>query len=133
MKSTALLDALYHASGVERVERISHGLPASVIPALARDLTLPISELASSLGLSPRTLRNRTRKLNPDEAQRSFRAFRVFRRATEVLGDEESARGWLKTPQRALGERKPLDLLAFDVGVEEVLNVLGAVEEGAYL
>ncbi|MBI4623567.1 MAG: DUF2384 domain-containing protein [Verrucomicrobia bacterium] len=133
MKSAALLEPLYRASGVDRVERIEKGLPASIIPALANDLFLSTKDLAVSLGLSPRTLRNRTRKLNVDEAQRSFRAFRVLRRATEVLGSEEVARNWLKTEQRALGERRPLDLLALDVGVEEVLNVLGAIEEGSYL
>jgi len=85
------------------------------------------------LGLSARTLRNRSRKLNVEEAERSFRAFRVLRRATEVLGDEQSGRDWLKTQQSALGDRRPLDLLAVDVGLEEVLNVLGAIEEGVYL
>jgi len=133
MKSAALMDPLYAASGVDRVERIKKGLPASIISALAQDLVLSTHDLAVSLGLSPRTLRNRTRKLNVDEAQRSFRAFRVLRRAIEVLGNEEAARNWMKTDQRALGERRPLDLLSLDVGVEEVLNVLGAIEEGSYL
>jgi putative toxin-antitoxin system antitoxin component (TIGR02293 family) len=50
-----------------------------------------------------------------------------------VLGDEQSGRDWLKTQQSALGDRRPLDLLAVDVGLEEVLNVLGAIEEGVYL
>jgi putative toxin-antitoxin system antitoxin component (TIGR02293 family) len=133
MNAAALMDQLYAASGVDRVEKIKKGLPASILPALAKELLISTHDLAVSLGLSPRTLRNRTRKLNVDEAQRGFRAFRVFRRATEVLGNEELAREWMKTPQRALGERRPLDFLSLDVGVEEVLNVLGAVEEGSYL
>src|SRR4051794_40125446 len=108
MKSEALFESLYRASGVERVEQLRKGLPASVIPALANDLFLSTRDLATSLGLSPRTLRNRTRKLNLDEAQRSFRAFRVLRRATDVLGSEESARDWMKTGQKALAERRPL-------------------------
>lgn len=133
MESTAIFASLYKASGLVRAAKIQQGLPAKAIPALANDLTLSIGDLAGYLGLSPRTLRNRTRKLNADETQRGFRAFRVLRRAMEVLGDENTARDWMKTPQRALGEKKPLDLLAVDVGAEEVLNVLGAIEEGSYL
>lgn len=133
MKSAALLDPLFRTTGVDRVDKLKRGLPAAVIPALAEDFFLSTKDLAQSLGLSPRTLRNRTRKLNVDEAEKSFRAFRVLRRASEVLGGEEVARNWVKTAQRALGERRPLDLLALDIGVEEVLNVLGAIEEGSYL
>lgn len=133
MKSAALFAPVYHETGVRRVAKLSRGLPAGVIPALATDLLLSINDLAQFLGLSPRTLRNRTGKLTPDEAQRSFRAFRVFRRAVEVLGEEQAARDWLKTPQRALGEKRPLDLIAIDLGAEEVLNLLGAIQEGSYL
>lgn len=133
MKSAALLDPLYLASGLERIDRLKKGLPASIFATLAADLSLSSDTLAVCLGLSPRTLRNRARKLTTDEAQRSFRAFRVFRRATDVFHSEETARGWLKDPQRALGERKPIELLGLDVGAEEVLNVLGAIEEGSYL
>lgn len=133
MNPTEPLEILYKASGVARVEQLKKGLPATIFPALATRLYLSTKDLALSLGLSARTLRNRGRKLNVEEAERSFRAFRVLRRATEVLGDEQTAREWLKTQQRALGERRPLDLLALDVGLEEVLNVLGAIEEGSYL
>lgn len=133
MQSAPLFASIYSASGVARAEKLKLGLTAKAIPALANDLSLTINDMARYLGLSPRTLRNRTRKLNADEAQRGFRAFRVLRRATEVLGDEVSARNWMKTPQRAFGEKTPLDLIAVDVGAEEVLNVLGAIEEGSYL
>jgi len=133
MQSDVIFAPVYRLTGVARAARLQEGLPAKAIPALAKDLILPISDLAGFLGLSPRTLRNRTRRLNPDEAQRGFRAFRILQRAGEVLGGEEQARAWMKTPQRALGEKRPLDLIAVDVGAEEVLNVLGAIEVGSYL
>jgi putative toxin-antitoxin system antitoxin component (TIGR02293 family) len=109
------------------------GFPASVFPALAERLALSTKALALALGISERTLRSRTRNLTGDEAERSFRAYRVFKRAVEVLDDEEQAQAWLVTPQRALGERKPLDLLVRDVGADEVLNVLSAIDDGGYL
>jgi putative toxin-antitoxin system antitoxin component (TIGR02293 family) len=57
----------------------------------------------------------------------------VLRRATDVLGDAASAKAWMNTRQRALGEKTPLSLLVRDVGTEDVLNVLGAIEDGGYL
>ncbi len=131
--TTAALDRLYRIPGSQLVDRLGAGLPAAIFPALAARLDLPAKALARALGLSERTLRNRKRMLTADEAERSFRAFRVFKRATAVLGDEDEARAWINTPQRALGERKPLDLLVRDVGAEEVLNVLAAIDDGGYL
>lgn len=136
-KSVSLLESIYRAPGLKRVKTLNAGLPASAFPALAEMLAVTTSALAAALGLSERTLRERTRKptgrLNADEAERSFRAFRVFKRATEVLGDEETARAWLTHPQRALGESRPIDLLARDVGTEEVLNLLGMIHEHVYV
>jgi len=135
MNPTAVLETLYDAPGVERVDKLAGGLPASVFPALASRLAVTSKALAGALGISERTLRKRVaaRRLNGAEATLSFQAFRVYRRAIEVLGDEETARAWIASPQRALGERRPLDLFSSPLGVEEVLNVLGAIDEGVYL
>lgn len=135
--NTATLEHLYRTPGVGRVDALNKGLRASVFLKLAATLGMSAPALAGTLGLSERTMRERTRKtsnmLTADEAERSFRAFRVFKRAIEVLGTEETARAWLVTPQRGLSERRPVDLLARDVGAEEVLNLLGAIHEGVYL
>jgi putative toxin-antitoxin system antitoxin component (TIGR02293 family) len=127
------LDNLYRASGTLAVDKLNRGLPASVFPELAARLDISTGALARALGLSERTLRNRKHRLTGDEAERSLRAYRVFRRAVEVFADEEQARTWLTTPQPTLRERKPLDLLVRDVGEDEVLGVLAAVEDGGYL
>ena len=127
------MDSLHRASGTIAVDRLNRGLPASVFPDLAARLAISTRTLARALGLSERTLRNRKHKLTGDEAERSLRAYRVFRRAIDVFANEEQARAWLITPQPTLGERKPLDLLVRDVGEHEVLGVLAAVEDGGYL
>ena len=127
------LEDLYLASGKRAVDKLNRGLPASVFPDLAAGFALPVKTLARALGLSDRTLRNRKHRLTGDEAERSLRAYRVFRRAVEVFADEAQARAWLTTPQPPLAERKPLDLLARDIGEDEVLSVLAAIEDGGYL
>jgi len=130
--SIAALDSLARFTGPALVDRLNEGVKATVFSSLAAAIDVPAAALAEALGLSARTLRNRDR-LTADETERTYRAYRVLVRAREVLGSDADARAWLRTPQRALGGRVPLSLLLRDVGAEEVLNVLGAIEDGGYL
>lgn len=52
---------------------------------------------------------------------------RVLQRAKEVFGDPEKARGWMDTPNLALGD-KPVSLLVFEDGERAVLRVLNLEE-----
>jgi putative toxin-antitoxin system antitoxin component (TIGR02293 family) len=130
---TAFFDELYRASGPQVLARLETGFPAESFQSLAAMFAMPTKTLAFSLGLNERTLRNRTRNLTGDESERTFRAYRVFRRASEVLGNEEAAKVWMTTQQAALGERKPVELLVRDIGTDSVLNVLAAIDDGGYL
>lgn len=155
--SLAVLDRIYRLPGPQQVTRLNAGVRADVFGKLASAVDVTASSLATALGLSPRTIRSRVRDpevvigrndksrsklrpkvrpvalLTPDETERGFRVYRVLRRATEVLGSVEAARSWITTTQKALGEKTPLAMLARDVGTEEVLNILTAVEYGVYL
>jgi putative toxin-antitoxin system antitoxin component (TIGR02293 family) len=143
--SLAILEQIYRSPAPTQVERLNKGIPPSAFRRLADSMDISVRILAESLGLSERTLRYRINArgvskrsvrmplLSGDEAERSFRAYRVFRRAQEVLGDAVNAGVWMRTEQRALGDRTPLSLLSRDVGAGAVLNVLGAIEDGGYL
>ena len=143
--SLTVLEQIYHTPGPGQVERLNKGINAAVFRGLALAMGLPVKVLANSIGLSERTIRNRTKGhagsragaqqslLTGDETERSYRAYRVFRRAKEVLGSEQAAREWLRTEQRALGNKTPLSMLVRDVGATAVVNILGAIEDGGYL
>ena len=141
------LEQIYRAPGPIQVERLNKGVNASVFRTLAQSMNLSVKSLAESLGLSERTIRYRIsrapagkkgvhlqfRYLTGDETERSYRAYMVFRRAKEVLGNAMNARVWMQTEQRALGNRTPLSMLVRDVGAGTVLNILSAIEDGGYL
>jgi putative toxin-antitoxin system antitoxin component (TIGR02293 family) len=140
------LEQIYRTPGPAQVDRLNKGVKASVFRNLADAIDVPLKVLAESLGLSARTIRYRvTVRVGPekkrvfvsyltgDETERSFRAYRVFRKATEVLGSEQNASAWLRTEQPALGNKTPLSMLIRDVGAGTVLNMLGAIEDGGYL
>jgi putative toxin-antitoxin system antitoxin component (TIGR02293 family) len=123
---------LFKATVAKRAAMMAD-LPASAFVALAATLGVSLETFAQSIGLNARTLRNRRENLSPDEAERSFRVYRVWRRATDVLDSKTQATVWMTSPKRALGDKTPLEMLRFDFDEAEVMNLLGAIEEGGYL
>lgn len=62
-----------------------------------------------------------------------MRFIRVMDRAVELFeGDKEKARQWLNEPARALGNKKPADLVASETGAYEVLKLITRLEHGVY-
>jgi putative toxin-antitoxin system antitoxin component (TIGR02293 family) len=121
--------------GVEEVvERIQAGLPMSEFDALRGLLELSGEELAEKLAISRSTLarRKKSGKLDREESDRLVRFVRLYARAVEVLGDEQGARSWLKTPARALNFVPPLTFAETEAGAREVENVLGRIEYGVF-
>lgn len=58
------------------------------------------------------------------------RVANVLERAIQVFGDEESAKAWLLSDNRALGGVSPTSMLDTDAGHEAVIDVLGRIENG---
>ena len=73
-----------------------------------------------------RRLSQRSR-LTAAESDRTVRLARVYANAVEMIGDDEKAVEWLRTPNRALGGERPLDQLDTDVGAREVEDILGRI------
>lgn len=120
------------ASADELVTVLRTGLPARAVQVLAKAMNLqPPKQLYELLDLSDRTMRRRT-KLKPHESDRVYRAARVYARALDVLKDENAARSWLVTDNRALGWVTPLSLLDTDAGARQVEDVLGRIEYGVF-
>ena len=79
--------------------------------------------------LSPRKLAAK-KGLEGSESSNATRLAKVYERASQVLGNDENVKGWLKSEQIGLGNKIPLDLLDSDKGTEEILNLLHRIEFG---
>jgi putative toxin-antitoxin system antitoxin component (TIGR02293 family) len=64
------------------------------------------------------------------ESDRLYRLARIVALAKQFLGENEIAIRWLKTPNRALGGKLPLDLIDTEPGARSVENVLGRIAYG---
>ena len=123
------------ATTSEWVARIRSGLPAASAIAFKTALGLTNEELASVLGVSPRTVARldpAKSHLDPVSGDRLVRSARLYAIAAEVLEDAPAAAKWLKSPQRALGGAVPLELAQTDVGSRAVEALLGRMEHGVF-
>lgn len=114
---------------------VRQGLPATSVTALAGKLEIGNNVLSRKLGIPQRTLTRRLSqhsRLTAAESDRTVRVARVYATAVEMIGDEETAVEWLRTPNRALGGEQPLDQLDTDLGAREVEDVLGRIAYGVY-
>ncbi|MEO8657010.1 MAG: antitoxin Xre/MbcA/ParS toxin-binding domain-containing protein [Bryobacteraceae bacterium] len=114
---------------------VREGLPAGSVSALAGRLELGNIVLSRILGIPQRTLTRRLSsgaRLSAAESDRTVRFARVYASACEMIGDEDKAAEWLRTPNRALGGERPMDLLGTDLGARGVEDVLGRIAYGIY-
>src|SRR5947199_8422060 len=89
----------------ELIRRIQQGLRFRELETLQDSIDMPFEQLAAKLSISRSTLQRRKAngRLSPDESGKVIRFARLLEHATDVFGDIEKARAWLKHPQYGLG------------------------------
>src|SRR3981189_3672454 len=83
------------------IRQIQKGLRFSELETLQNSLEMPFEQLAAKLSISRSTLQRRKAagRLSPDESDKVMRFSRLLEHATDVFGDIEKGRAWLKFPQ----------------------------------
>jgi putative toxin-antitoxin system antitoxin component (TIGR02293 family) len=116
------------------IRQIQKGLRFSELETLQNSLEMPFEQLAAKLSISRSTLQRRKAagRLSPDESDKVIRFSRLLEHATNVFGDIDKARAWLKHPQYGLGGAVPLDYAETEIGAREVDNLLGRIDYGVY-
>lgn len=111
---------------------VQDGLPFQALEQVMGRFRLGRTEMETVLSLPPRTFarRKEAARMRADESDRLIRLARVGAQAVEVLGTEERAAAWLHRPNRALGNRSPLDLLSTELGTKQVEEVLSRTAHG---
>jgi len=129
-----LINEFAKTSPLDAHARVQKGIPLSEVVRFAKALDLTQEEVASLLGLHMRTyqrwLIESAKKLDSLTGGRYYRTLKVVQRAILVTGTPEISLKWLRSPQRALGQRIPFELLSTDPGAEAVDDLLGRIEHG---
>ena len=117
----------------EQIAALERGLPSTSLAQIAGMLNLPKQSIIAALRLAQRTitLREKTRKpFTLEESERLLRVLRLHRLARQVFTTNEAVAQWLSAPDRSLGMKSPLEMLATDVGAAKVENLAQAMMHG---
>ena len=56
----------------------------------------------------------------------------VYSKGEDIFGSRNKVNLWMETPNKALGQKKPVELLSSSYGVQMIHEVLGRIEHGIY-
>jgi len=108
------------------------GVSKSAVARLAKHLSIGLQEMAPLLSVNLRTIQRYSaeRVFSRTVSERILRIALVVSRGEQLFGDREQFNIWLKEPNRALKEKRPLELLGSDFGLDLILDELGRIEYG---
>lgn len=122
-------------SSLQLIKTIKQGFSFQQFEQLRNETGLPTEKLATSIGMSPRTLtrRKKENKLTASESDRLVSISRLLSLSVELFeGDKTQAFRWFVNANRALGNISPLEMAATETGTREVENLIGRLEHGVF-
>ncbi len=119
-------------SPLDLVKLGGKGVSKGAVSRLAKHLSLGLTEMAPLLSLNLRTIQRYSaeRVFSRAVSERILRIALVVSRGEEIFGNREQFNVWLKEPNRALADKKPMDLLVSNFGIDMILDELGRIEHG---
>jgi putative toxin-antitoxin system antitoxin component (TIGR02293 family) len=117
----------------EQIQTLERGLPSSALAEIAAILGLPKARIIEGLKLVLRTVTHREKthqRFSAMESERLYRLVRVRALAREIFSADAAVAEWLNAPDRGLGNRAPLEMLATDLGAQKVESLLRAMMHG---
>ena len=115
---------------------IRNGIPFSIFNSI-RDITpLDRDEWAEILDISNKTLlryEKESKHFTSLQAEKIMEIAEVTTVGLDVLGDMEKFKLWLSTPNYALGNYKPIELLKDSYGKELVIGELTRIQHGIFV
>lgn len=133
--ATAVWLGVKASNTVQLVQAIGSGFSFATLERVRKATGLPMERLATSIGLSPRTLtrRKKEKKLSVYESDRLVTVTRLLTQAVELFeGNKAPALRWFVQPNRALGNFSPLEMAATETGAREVEHLIGRLEHGVF-
>ena len=119
-------------SPLDLVKLGGKGVTKGAVSRLAKHLSLGLPEMAPLLSVNLRTIQRygAERVFSRAVSERILRIALVVSRGEEIFGNSEQFNVWLKEPNRALADKKPIDLLVSNFGIDMILDELGRIEYG---
>ncbi|RYE58085.1 MAG: DUF2384 domain-containing protein [Sphingobacteriales bacterium] len=111
------------------------GLSRESIEELTNVLGITRKKMAEDvLSLSVKTIERKSNKakFNSQTSSHAIEIAKLVQHTYEVFQDEEKVKIWLNTPNRALQDHAPVDLMKTMTGLRMIDTILVRIEEGIY-
>lgn len=127
-------EALIPKNDMDYVELSFLGLPKVCLTNIARFMNIPMREMADLVDLSTKTLERKKLDDPMDKVVSSqvIEMASTLAHGMKVFEDQDKLNRWLSKDNRALGDKKPLELLGTPTGIKLVNNILTRIEEGIF-
>jgi putative toxin-antitoxin system antitoxin component (TIGR02293 family) len=118
------------------VQAIRKGIPFSLFKLIQLVTPFSIKDWAEYLGISGKSLvrySQQDKRFKPIHSEKIIELAEVSNLGLEVFQDSEKFKLWLETPNYALGNNKPFDLLKNSYGKAMVIAELTRVNYGIFV
>jgi len=121
-------------SNFEKMEQVRSGISKSVLVEIKNHINMDYDNLSTILGTTKTTIHNKKNDdtFSPAVSEKIVALADLYEFGYTVFEDKLNFEKWIQTPNKALGSRKPLELLDTIFGIEEVTNIIGRIEHGVY-
>lgn len=116
---------------MELINRIRDGVKKSDWKLLINNLDSSEKEFENILPTSISSMQKKA-TYDKETSERIYELARLFGLGYDVFDTKEDFKNWLLTPSRALGNKKPFDLLDSSFGFEMVENEIYRIQHNVY-
>lgn len=112
---------------------IRKGIPYSIFTLIQHITPFSLNDWAKYLDISSKSLtryQQQDKPFKPSHTEKIIELAEVTNLGIEVFGNNEKFRVWLETPNYALGNLKPFDLLGDSYGKEMIIGELTRIAHG---
>lgn len=118
-------------NSMEYIERIRYGVKKSDWKQFIKSIGATEKEFISILPASLSSLQKKS-VYDRETSERIYELAKLFSLGHEVFDSNDDFREWLMTPSKALGNKKPWDLLDSSLGFDIVENEINRIKYNVY-
>jgi len=121
-------------TGFEKMNLVDEGVSKLDLENLKKSSGLDYKKLAEVLSVARATLINKKgkAKFNSALSEKIIGLADVYSYGYDVFEDKDKFNQWILSPNKALGGKKPFDLLNNTFGRQEIKHLIGRIDQGVY-
>lgn len=109
-----------------------NGLPKKALVHLMKRLGFTVKFMASMINITERTIQRKSdiELLDKITSEQVLQIADIYSRGTQVFGSADDFSTWVNIENKALSNKKPIELLSSRYGAQMILDELGRIEYG---